>query len=111
MEIYTNSYYFGQKVEEALDLEIIGLKLLKEDIEEEVEVGQPSPKQLKLSLTPKSWAWPKLSWQLNAEFRPILIKLSRAQLGHGPAGKAIPNAIGVELGVNVVQNLFEECLC
>jgi len=54
MEIYTNSYYFGQKVEEALDLEIIGLKLLKEDIEEEVEVGQPSPKQLKLSLTPKS---------------------------------------------------------
>jgi len=43
MESYTNSSYFAYKVEqEGLDSKRIGLELLKEDIEEEVDIEQLS---------------------------------------------------------------------
>jgi len=84
---------------------------LKDDIDEEVDGGQPSPMQLK-------WAQPRalnptqveLSTKvLNCTSRAL--ELNRAPIRQWTYRKVAPITIGVESDTNVVQNLFKECLC
>jgi len=42
MKIYTNSFFFPKKRTRSIEFRIIELKFLKEDIGEEIDVGQLS---------------------------------------------------------------------